>query len=73
MADCACASPNFTSFTDVPSFVHVHPKYTYAGRGPWFDAVDEDFAFVGDDLYSISCSCFLQSSCELLGVLRRLK
>ena len=77
MAERACASLTFTFFIDVPSLVCVDPNYlnwpTSSGVfnlinvWSWFDAVDENFAFVGadSDFHAVSTFCFLQSFGEL--------
>ena len=38
----------------------------YVGGWSWLDAVDVNFALVGDDFHAVFINCFIQSLSELL-------
>ena len=80
MAECACPSLIFTSFTDVPfvfglcgykvfelvPFFCVFPFTYVLVDGLGLIAADENFAFVRADFHAVCSCCFLQSFSELL-------
>ena len=46
-------------------FYHL-PIHPYVGGWPWIDAVDEDFAFVGADLHTVTAAGFSNMSVSYL-------